>query len=146
MNTVVVPLTQPATFAKVKNLKNKRYRDKCIREGRCPHCGQPCAPYYECDKRRFYKKMEKCLRRLVKERVLRCEDGRYLHNEGSDEKFNNIVTYSISPDDRRKLARIKNRPIDLKQLLREILFAHPNGITEDNIRVELAARRLESRL
>lgn len=36
--------------------KQKRYRQKCISEGRCPHCGKPCAPYYECDTRRLYKK------------------------------------------------------------------------------------------
>lgn len=36
--------------------KYQRYRQKCISEGRCPHCGKPCAPYYECEERREYKR------------------------------------------------------------------------------------------
>lgn len=36
--------------------KHQRYRQKCISEGRCPHCGKPCAPYYTCEERRNYKK------------------------------------------------------------------------------------------
>lgn len=39
--------------------KHKRYRQKCISEDRCPHCGKPCAPYYECEERRKYKRLSR---------------------------------------------------------------------------------------
>jgi hypothetical protein len=45
--------------------KYQRYRQKCLREGRCAHCGKPCAPYLECDDRRTYKKINRIMRRLV---------------------------------------------------------------------------------
>lgn len=32
--------------------KGQRYRLKCIQEGRCDHCGQPCAPFAKCEVRR----------------------------------------------------------------------------------------------
>lgn len=35
--------------------KFQRRYEKCKREGRCPHCGKPCAPYFECAERRAYK-------------------------------------------------------------------------------------------
>ena len=47
--------------------KQQRYRQKCISEGRCPHCGKPCAPYYECEVRRLYKSFDYTLTRLVLE-------------------------------------------------------------------------------
>ncbi len=39
--------------------KHKRYRQKCIRDGRCPHCGKSCAPFYECEERRKYKRLSR---------------------------------------------------------------------------------------
>lgn len=32
------------------------YRLKCAADRRCPHCGKPCGPYYECEERRAYKR------------------------------------------------------------------------------------------
>jgi|SRR6266700_7786220 len=32
--------------------KQAKYRRKCLIEGRCTHCGKPCAPYSTCEKRR----------------------------------------------------------------------------------------------
>lgn len=43
-----------------------RYRHRLIADGRCPHCGQPCAPYYECEYRRFYKQLMEVLDREVR--------------------------------------------------------------------------------
>jgi hypothetical protein len=37
--------------------KYQRYRRRCKSRGNCPHCGQPCAPYYECAERRAYKSL-----------------------------------------------------------------------------------------
>lgn len=34
--------------------KQRRYRNKCKEEGRCPHCGKMCAPYSACEERRKY--------------------------------------------------------------------------------------------
>ena len=39
--------------------KTKRYRAKMKASGRCPHCGEPCAPYYECAERRAYKNAQR---------------------------------------------------------------------------------------
>lgn len=36
------------------NKWQRRYR-KLRKEGRCWHCGKPCAPWYECEDRRKYK-------------------------------------------------------------------------------------------
>lgn len=38
------------------------YKMRCISEGRCPHCGKPCAPFTECEDRRRYKR-ERYLKR-----------------------------------------------------------------------------------
>lgn len=38
-----------------KYKKNRDYRRRCRLRGCCPHCGQPCAPYTECETRRLYK-------------------------------------------------------------------------------------------
>lgn len=31
------------------------YRKRCKEDGKCPHCGKPCAPFTECEERRNYK-------------------------------------------------------------------------------------------
>jgi len=36
--------------------KEARYILKCRAEGRCPHCGKPCAPYKQCEERREYER------------------------------------------------------------------------------------------
>jgi hypothetical protein len=36
--------------------KSNNYRQRCRLDGRCPHCGKPCAPYAECADRREYKR------------------------------------------------------------------------------------------
>lgn len=45
-----------AHLAQIPN-KHQRYRRRCIEQGKCPHCGKPCAPYGECEERRRYKAM-----------------------------------------------------------------------------------------
>ena len=47
------------------NDKHSRYRQKMISEGRCPHCGKLCLPFYECQERR----VGKTIRRYLKEAV-----------------------------------------------------------------------------
>ena len=37
-------------------VKQATHRQRCRTEGRCWHCGRACAPYYECDDRRRYRR------------------------------------------------------------------------------------------
>jgi hypothetical protein len=59
------PGTNPHKGSRV-NTKYSRYRQKCITEGRCPHCGKPCAPFFECPQRRVNKLFNRNLREMVK--------------------------------------------------------------------------------
>lgn len=60
--------------------KHQRYREKCISEGRCPHCGKPCAPFHECYERRFYKRFWTALDKAIKEgRVTQSENYYYIN-------------------------------------------------------------------
>lgn len=34
---------------------SKSYRARLKASGKCPHCGKPCAPFFECPERREYK-------------------------------------------------------------------------------------------
>lgn len=42
------------------------YRLRCLKTGKCTHCGKPCLPYAECEERRLYKRLHsrKRMRRL----------------------------------------------------------------------------------
>lgn len=60
------PFSSPNRGAKTSN-KYSRYRQKCISEGGCPHCGKPCAPFFECAERRAFKLMGLYLRKLIKD-------------------------------------------------------------------------------
>lgn len=48
--------TQPSAGRGRTSKKQVKWQQQRIREGRCPHCGQPCAPYYECEERRAAKR------------------------------------------------------------------------------------------
>lgn len=43
--------------------KNQRYRARQKEQGKCPHCGKPCAPYAECEERREAKAYARLLSR-----------------------------------------------------------------------------------
>jgi hypothetical protein len=51
--------------------KYSNYRKRMVSEGRCPHCGKPCAPFYECAERRGKKQFARVLRELIKEGTVR---------------------------------------------------------------------------
>jgi hypothetical protein len=58
--------------------KQRAYRQRMRSTGSCPHCGQPCAPYYECAERRFYKGVYLALRNSAKRGIFyRDADGRW---------------------------------------------------------------------
>lgn len=46
--------------------KYDRYRQKQNEKGHCPHCGKPCAPYYECKERREKKNFRRLLNHMEK--------------------------------------------------------------------------------
>lgn len=50
--------------------KQQRYRQRCIDEGRCPHCGELCAPYYECADRQRKKRLLVALKQLEREGII----------------------------------------------------------------------------
>jgi hypothetical protein len=108
--------------------KNRRYRAKCVAEGRCPHCGKPCAPFYECSERRFNQKVRRALRGLEAAGAVRIErtagKANLIFGTGM---ANTVVSYNIKPSDRRYLPRIAMRPVDEDQMgevLTEILIEH----------------------
>lgn len=48
----------------VRMTKQTAYRMRQAQAGRCPHCGKPSAPYYECAERRMKKRQLTVLREL----------------------------------------------------------------------------------
>lgn len=58
------PRTRTGYSHKRTFTKQARYRQRLIESGRCPHCGRPCQPYYECEDMRR-KRRERYLRRKV---------------------------------------------------------------------------------
>jgi hypothetical protein len=56
LNTVKEPAKED------KRTKYTRYKQRMVADGRCPHCGRPCLPYYECAERRSKKNRARSLR------------------------------------------------------------------------------------
>ena len=65
-------------FKEEKGNKQKRYKEKLISEGRCPHCGVPCAPFVECEERRAYKSRKAKEKTLVHKKSGKPGDKRFL--------------------------------------------------------------------
>jgi hypothetical protein len=65
--------------------KYGRYRARMRSSGRCPHCGKPCAPFYECETRRFYKRMLSHLNKAARIGILLKLPGGYYGIPGRDE-------------------------------------------------------------
>lgn len=118
--------------------KYSRYRRKCVQEGRCPHCGKPCAPYYECDDRRAQKRILYVLHRLRKAGLISREshgrgcEATWRKINGAD--FDSIKTkISGRTGDSRKQPRLNNRPVDSEAIFLEILRANSDGLHEHDI-------------
>ena len=72
------PLTSSRRGKGKFETKQQRYRRRNILCGLCPHCGKPCAPYYECDDRRLKHGFDRALRELIKIGMVgKTEDGRF---------------------------------------------------------------------
>jgi hypothetical protein len=121
--------------------KYQRRAASLVARGRCPHCGKPCAPYYECGERRLYKKINYHLRRGVQFGTYRKEPG----PDGKPRYF--IADNSVEvpgkkcddPNDTRALPRINDKPIDSCDLVVSVL--HPGGMTEEQIATSIGQRR-----
>ena len=118
--------------------KQKRYRQKCALEGRCPHCGQPCAPYYECDERRAYKKSNTTLRYLVKLGILSCRrlpDGTnlYQHKEGGTPLKGRAKGYKIKANDIRYGPRVNKKFVNYSKIIDDIFKNNNRALSEDEI-------------
>ena len=105
--------------------KYQRYRAKCINEGRCPHCGKPCAPYRTCEARRERKRFLYLLRRMVAAGLLEtngrrgCELACRAADGLAELPFREYA--KGREDDRRYLPRINGKPINLQEIVVEAL-------------------------
>lgn len=114
--------------------KNRRYRQKQISEGKCPHCGKPCAPYYECDKRRQYKKMLYSLNRLVIAGHIEQIGGKYRALDNSIPlKKMRVLEYNTKPDDKRIWPRIGRKYINIIEIVTAILEDAGQPLREQEI-------------
>lgn len=106
--------------------KHQRYRQRKIVQGKCPHCGNPCAPYYECEERRINKKMSRLLNRMVLAGLISKSE-----NPGKPTLYSKephepqikikVLEYEIKPGDRRNLPRIGKKFVDIEDICTKIL-------------------------
>ncbi len=101
--------------------------------GLCTRCGKSAAPYSLCDSHRAYINVSRSLRKFLKLGIVKKENNKYIFllNYKSIPRFHNI-----KPNDRRKLSRINNKPIDediLSNMLIEILQKENQPLSEAKI-------------
>lgn len=100
--------------------KHQRYRRKCMAEGRCPHCGKPCAPYAECEERRTYKRISVALRRMHSVGLVK-RVKRGVYKGTPKEQFAVFVTkVSGRKGDRRFLPKLGAKPTNPEELIMEL--------------------------
>jgi len=114
--------------------KYQKYRKKMVGAGRCPHCGKTCAPYYECEDRRAYKKSNIALQNMVKVGMLFCKkqpDGTNLYKlKNSDIR---IVSHKTSDNDRRNLPRLGKKYINAKKMILDIFKENNRALHVDEV-------------
>lgn len=115
--------------------KNKRWQQKQVESGRCPHCGKPCAPFYECWERRESKKLNRLLKRWVACGFLgKRKDGHWsIYWVIDQSKSEDIVTYKKSEDDCRDLPRIGKQYFDFDEIFVTVLEKEGRPMTEKEI-------------
>lgn len=103
--------------------KHQRYRRKCISEGRCPHCGKPCAPYVECPERRTYKRISVALRRMYSVGLVQ-RVKRGLYKGTPDEQFAVFVTKKSGRNgDKRFLPKLGAKPTNPDDLIMSLALS-----------------------
>lgn len=120
--------------------KSQRYRAKRKAEGRCPHCGEPCAPYYECEERRAYKNARGRARRLGIGPIVSAA-GQWIATNSNQL----VPAYTSNADDARRLPRKRGErykpthSIPFDEMTEDQLFLEIAGLiyycpmTEDEI-------------
>ena len=106
--------------------KHKNYIKKCVSEGRCPHCGRFCAPFYECDERRTNRRLVYKLNRMTKAGFLeksKGKDGKSYYSLKDNSK--KITFYKEGDGDKRRFPRLGKTYIDLMEICKDILKASP---------------------
>lgn len=125
----------------LKYAKQKAYRARCVGAGRCPHCGEPCAPYAECERRRFYKRIQRVLRRGVQFGTFEKTPRGYKILDQSKEIPSKA---SGREGDRRKWPKIGDKPVDPEKLIHEVAreIAIKQGVvTEEQVELGIGAMR-----
>lgn len=128
--------------------KCSRWRRRMAEQGRCPHCGKPCAPYYECHNRRFSKRINRVLLILEDCGALRREWKGRGHSvlwlsAGKDSGY--VGKVSGRSGDKRLLPKIRDKPQtdeDLESIFIAILRDAGKPMTEQEISTEFAKQRL----
>lgn len=98
MNTSCIPLTESRSPRRKRQLtlpkdKYARHRIKCLMEGRCPHCGKPCAPYSECQERRAKKRLFGYLAKGIKNGdIIRTSPGFYMLSDAGRAKYQSQIS------------------------------------------------------
>ena len=97
--------------------KQIRYRQKNIAQGKCPHCGKPCSPFYECEDRRNIKKLQGMLRRMAKSGIIEMKSlqGKPTIYKSLD-LTKSITEYKTNDGDSRKFPRVGKQYIDISEL------------------------------
>lgn len=79
--------------------KNKRYRQKQMEEGKCPHCGKDCEPgFKQCRNRIIDKAMGRVMRQLSDKGIagvqfINCSFEKGEHNDNWYEKMGALFDY-----------------------------------------------------
>ncbi len=114
--------------------KGKRWRQKQIKAGRCPHCGKPCAPFYECDERRNYEKSKKLLNRMVDTGFLKKRrEGVFNLYSVDNPNAEMPVTRECRDDDMRYMPRIGKQYINWDELFVRVLKEENKPMSEKDI-------------
>jgi hypothetical protein len=128
--------------------KHQRYRQKCVSEGRCPHCGVQCAPFLECEDRRLRKRLLRVLGMAVKAGAVEklSKGGKTTWRFRADAPWPKGKV-SGRPGDRRLLPKIGDKPTNAGPIIRWIAQdiatrSHDRTVSEEQIAKALGELRL----
>lgn len=131
--------------------KQQRYRRKCLSDGRCPHCGEPCAPYYECEDRRRTKRIHRLFSRASAigaiTKIKKLNGGvTWKFDANAEKKRWPLEKASGRKGDRRVLPRLGDKPTRATSLIlwlaKDIASRNGGLVTEDQVSRAFAAVRV----
>lgn len=104
--------------------KHERYRRKQVEAHRCPHCGKPCTPFYECEERRRKKRFGRELNRMVKAGILtsiRTPGKQTLYSAVSGAETSGLLCREVKDGDRRLFPRVGKKYVSIEDIAYAIL-------------------------